>query len=146
MLRHQYRTLCVVLCCAFLLPACTLTDHYNAQAYQQLEALEASYQRFLADAAVAPLDQKTIARDDAVLRQEFDDALLLAATLNDALRIENLNVLEGGYVRLHARLMQQNSPLTPVQADLYGQQVRQACQLAIEGECLRAGAACHAGS
>ena len=117
----------------------------HAQAHQQLEALEASYQRFLTDAAVAPLDQNIIARDDAVLHQEFDDALLLAATLNDPLRIENLNVLEDGYVRLHARLMSQNSPLTPVRAKLYGQQVQQACQLAIEGECLRDGATCHAG-
>ncbi|POP43049.1 hypothetical protein CHU32_17655 [Superficieibacter electus] len=142
MLRKPFLTLC----CALLLSACTPVDNYNAQAYQQLQTLEASYQRFLTDAAAAPLDQKIIAQDDAILRQEFDDALMLAATLNDTLRIENLNVLEGGYFRLHARLMHQNAPLSPLQAKLYGQQVQQACQLAIDGECLRAGAACHSGS
>lgn len=143
MLCYHWITRCTAVCCALLLSACSLTDNYNAQAHQQLEGLETSYLHFIADAATAPLDTNIIARDDSELRQGFDEALMLAATLNDPLRIENLTLLEDNYFRLHARVIRQNSALTEVQARLFTQQARQAWQLAIEGECLRPGSACH---
>lgn len=142
MLCYHWTTRYAVICCALLLSACSLTDNYNAQAHQQLEELETSYLHFIADAATAPLDTEIIARDDSDIRQGFDDALILAATLNDPLRIENLTLLEDSYFRLHERVLRQNSALTLVQARLFEQQARQAWQLAIEGECLRPGSAC----
>ena len=138
----HWHTRFAVIGCIFLLSACSLTDKYNAQAYQQLKALQTSWQHFLEDAAVAPLDAERIAQDDSQLRQGFDDALIQAALLNDSLRIENLTLLEDAYIRLHARLLQQNHSLSPVQTHLYRQQAQMAWQLAIEGECLRPGAAC----
>jgi len=127
-----------------VLSACTLTDNYNAQAHEQFIALEKAYMHFLADAATTPLNEIDIARDDRELRQRFSEAIELANHVNDSLRVENLTLLEAGYFRIHARLMEQNRAFSPVQLRLYQKQAQQAYQLAIAGECLRAYSNCHA--
>lgn len=140
----KLRCAITLLLCLFL-SACALSDRFSAVAFQQLTLLQARSTRFLQDAAQTPWEKETLLRDDRDIRQTFFQAEQVARQRGDQRRLDNLALLKKHYLRLYARVMQRQQPLTDIQAERYQQQNNQAWQLAIQGECLRWGARCEQG-
>lgn len=126
------------------LSACALNHRYNARSHQQLQGLEVMQRQFIKEGATTPLDVQALQNDDRQIRMQFRQAITLAQSLGDTPRTNTLLTLKAQYLRLRARLSQQQHAFTPTQATLYQQQARFSWQLAIEGECSRSGASCDA--
>ena len=119
----------------FALTACSWIDGYSSAAHQQLLMLEQLHLQFISDAAAAPLDQRLLSYEDRQIRPLFS----LALSDSDALRQNNLLVLEKNYQRLYRRVVPQERALTPFEAGILAQQTEKLYQQAINGEQQRSG-------
>ncbi|WP_265669318.1 hypothetical protein [Klebsiella grimontii] len=119
----------------FLMAACSWVDSYSSTAYQQLLMLERIHLQFINDAAAAPIDRQLLRQEDRQIRQQFS----LALSDSDALRQNNLRVLEKNYQRLYRRVASQDTALTPFEAGILAQQTENLYQQAISGEQRRSG-------
>lgn len=119
----------------FALTACSWVDGYSSTAHQQLLMLEQLHLQFISDAAAAPLDQRLLRQEDRQIRQLFS----LALSDCDALRQNNLRVLEKNYQRLYTHVSCQDTALTPFTAGALAQQTEKLYQQAINGEQQRSG-------
>ena len=97
--------------------------------------LEQLHLQFISDAATAPVDQRLLRQEDRQIRQLFS----LALSDGDALRQNNLRVLEKNYQRLYTHVSRQDAALTPFTAGALAQQTEYLYQQAISGEQLRSG-------
>ena len=115
--------------------ACSWVDGYSNTAHQPLLMLEQLHLQFISDAATAPVDQRLLRQEDRQTRQLFS----LALSDGDALRQNNLRVLEKNYQRLYTHVSRQDGALTPFTAGALAQQTEYLYQQAISGEQLRSG-------
>ncbi|CAA0349417.1 hypothetical protein ACS6VN_002836 [Klebsiella oxytoca] len=115
--------------------ACSWVDGYSNTAHQQLLMLEQRHLQFISDAATAPVDQRLLRQEDRQIRQLFS----LALNDGDALRQNNLRVLEKNYQRLYTHVSRQDAAMTPFTTGALAQQTEYLYQQAISGEQLRSG-------
>ncbi|MDD9651858.1 hypothetical protein [Klebsiella pasteurii] len=119
----------------FLIAACSWVDSYSNTAYQQLLMLERIHLQFISNAAAAPVNRQLLRQEDRQIRQQFS----LALSDSDALRQNNLLVLEKNYQRLYRHVASQDTALTPFEAGILTQQTENLYQQAISGEQRRSG-------
>ncbi len=115
------------------LSACSWIGRYNETAYQQLITLRQLHLQFIATAATNN-DQK-LAEEDEQIRQQFDQAL----DHGDALRRDNLKLLEGNYLRVYAHRAMQDAPFSAAETTYLSRQTVYLYQQAIAGERQRSG-------
>lgn len=119
----------------FLIAACSWVDGYSSTAHQQLLMLEQLHLQFISDAAAAPVNRQLLRQENRQIRQQFS----LALSDSDALRQNNLLVLEKNYQRLYRHVASQDTALTPFEAGILTQQTENLYQQAISGEQRRSG-------
>ncbi|MDM4210766.1 hypothetical protein [Klebsiella spallanzanii] len=119
----------------FVITACSWVGSYNSSAHQQLLMLEQLHLQFISDAAAVPVDKPLLRQEDIQIRQLFS----LALSDSDALRLNNLHVLEQNYQRLYAHISSRDTALTPFEAGVLTQQTENLYQQAINGEQQRSG-------
>ncbi|MEO3992121.1 hypothetical protein [Pseudocitrobacter cyperus] len=133
------------LCLAACLSGCAFSHGYSTEAHRQLQKLEALQMQFLRDGTEMPLDPQALQHDHQRILRQFDQAIALAHSLDDAPRTDTFLTLQTEYQRLHARFSQQQRAFTPAQFTIFGQQIHLMYQLAADGECARSGADCASG-
>lgn len=97
--------------------------------------LEQLHLQFISDAATAPVDQQLLRHETRQIHQLFS----LALNDSDALRQNNLRVLENNFQRLYLHVSRQDAALTPFEAAVLAQQTENLYQQAIGGEQRRSG-------
>jgi hypothetical protein len=115
------------------LSACSWVGRYSETAYQQLLTLKQLHLQFIATAATD--DNQRLAEEDAQIRQQFDQAM----DSGDALRRDNLTLLESNYLRVYAHRTMQDAPFSAAEATYLSRQTIYLYQQAIAGERQRPG-------
>jgi hypothetical protein len=115
------------------LSACSWVGRYSETAYQQLLTLKQLHLQFIATAATD--DNQRLTEEDAQIRQQFDQAM----GSGDALRRDNLTLLESNYLRVYAHRTMQDAPFSAAEATYLSRQTIYLYQQAIAGERQRPG-------
>jgi hypothetical protein len=130
---------------ALLVGACALIGGYSARSHEQVTALKAAHLKFI-DTFTEGRDRswevKKFVEESDKVDLKLREAHEFAQSLDDKLRVSNLQLLREIFEEDAQNMRGKNRLLTAIEAKTLAEPSGQAYDRVIKGECARPGAAC----